>query len=136
MNRINDVKFNLCGQSVGDFVRRINTQDITFQPVYQIEVFAQGLFAPSSMVFDRNGDLIIGESGYIDGKAKVIRISEGRRDVLTEDIEAPITDLTYDKEDLYLKGKLYFSNGTATNSGVVGIESFTKYTCQRMFDLI
>lgn len=153
-------RFNLCRQTTDENARRIDPTDITLPPGYQIEAFVQGLNAPSTMIFDSNGDLIIGESGYVDGRARVLRISEGHVDVISEKFEAPLIGITFYNEDLYVshlgrvsvlkpdgsirniitglpsngdhynsnvainsEGKMFFGVGTATNSGVVGLDN-------------
>lgn len=163
-NTRGSVKLNICNQYSNETNRNLNPQDIILPPGYTIEVYAKGLDAPSSMDFTENGDLIIGESGYVSRKPAVLRLSDGRFDIITEDFETPITGITYRDGDIYVSqlgkvtvikpdgtmqniisglpsfgdywnsgvtfgadNKMYFGQGTATNSGVVGIDNTWTY---------
>lgn len=48
----------------GSRTRYLNSNDIVIENGYSIEVFAEGIDAPSSIPFTENGDLIIANSGY------------------------------------------------------------------------
>ena len=76
-----------------------------------------------------NGSFYIAEGGVLKG-GKIIRISKaGEKEVLIEDLPSlgdhhtngPVIHGVY----------LYFSQGTATNSGVVGVDNYKK-TCQQI----
>ncbi|MGB4438551.1 MAG: hypothetical protein WBJ13_04850, partial [Sedimentibacter sp.] len=141
--------------------RYLNPLDIYLLPGYTIEVFAQGLNAPVSMVFDENDDIIVGESGELDGNARVMRLTKDGYEVVAEGFNVPLTGVNILNEDIYVShdgvitvikadgarlnlltglptrgdyknsqvvfgpdGKMYFGIGSATNSGVVGMDNF------------
>jgi len=141
--------------------RYLNPLDIYLLPGYTIEVFAQGLNAPVSMVFDENDDIIVGESGELDGNARVMRLTEDGYEVVAEGFNVPLTGVNILNKDIYVShsgvvtvikadgtrrniltglpsmgdnknsqvvfgsdGKMYFGQGSATNSGVVGLDNF------------
>ena len=140
--------------------RYLNPLDIYLIPGYTIEVFAQGLNAPVSMVFDKNGNIIIGESGMIDGNARVMRLTEDNYEVVAKGFNVPLSGVNVLNGDIYVShkreitvikangtmqdlitglpsdgdftnsqvvfgpdGKMYFGQGSATNSGVVGLDN-------------
>lgn len=137
--------------------RNLNPLDIYVLPGYTVEVFAQGLNSPVSMVFDEDGSMIIGESGEIDGNARVMRLRNGSYEVVAEGFNVPLLGVNVLNGDKYVShkglitllredgkrnniisglpslgdfgngqvvfgpdGKIYFGQGSATNSGVVG----------------
>ncbi|MFA9423716.1 MAG: sorbosone dehydrogenase family protein [Sedimentibacter sp.] len=140
--------------------RYVNPLDIYLLPGYTIEVFAQGLNGPVSMVFDENGDIIVGESGEIDGNARVMRLTKDGYEIVAEGFNVPLTGVNILNGDIYVShsgvvtviktsgkiydlitglpsigdykntqvifgsdGKMYFGQGSATNSGVVGLDN-------------
>ena len=140
--------------------RRIDPSDIYVLPGYKVEVFAQGLNTPICMVFDENGDIIIGESGEVDGNARVMRLTNDVYEVVAEGFIVPLLGVNVLNGDIYVShkgvvsvikpdgtrqdiitglpsngdygnskvvfgpdGKLYFGQGSATNSGVVGLDN-------------
>lgn len=140
--------------------RNLNPNDISIPPGYQIDVYAQDLDTPFSMAFDDNGDLLIADSGVATGNAKVIRLREGRFEILAENFNPPMTGINFHSGNIYVshKGvisvissngdrqdiitglpsfgdysnnrvafgpdnKMYFGQGTATNSGIVGLDN-------------
>ncbi|MEL7647930.1 MAG: hypothetical protein AAGU76_07540 [Sedimentibacter sp.] len=82
--------------------RYLNPLDIYLLPGYTIEVFAQGLNAPVSMVFDENGDIIVGESGEIDGNARVMRLVENGYEVVAEGFNVPLRGVNILNKDIYV----------------------------------
>lgn len=141
--------------------RYLNPLDIHIMPGYTIEVFAQGLNAPVNMVFDDNGNILIAESGEIDGNARIIRITQNGYEVVAEGFNIPLTGVNYLNGNIYVShnrkitlirpdgtrqdlisglpstgdyknyqvifgtdGKMYFGQGSATNSGVVGLDNY------------
>ena len=151
--------------------RNINPSDISLPPGYNIEVFAQGLDLPVSMFFTENGDLIFAELGYTTGNPRILRLSEGRFDVVAENFNVPITGINYYDGVIYVSHsgfisvveldgtrrniilglpsngdynnnrvvigpdeKMYFGQGTATNSGVVGLDNDWVFTNPMVYD--
>jgi glucose/arabinose dehydrogenase len=141
--------------------RYLNPLQINLPPGYTIEVFAQGLDAPSCIDFDDNGDLFVGESGFISGKPAVLRLGESGFEMFADGFLAPLSGICCYDGMLYVShlgkittvnqegvkrdiisglpsygdhwnsnitfgddGKMYFGQGTATNSGVVGIDNY------------
>jgi glucose/arabinose dehydrogenase len=140
--------------------RYLNPSDINIAPGYKIEVFAQGLDSPISLLFTENGDMIIAESGLTSGNPRILQLVNGQFYVIAENFKIPITGINYLDDIIYvsnrgyvstvrqdgswsniIKGlpcngdyynnrvvfgpnnKMYFGVGTATNSGVVGLDN-------------
>jgi glucose/arabinose dehydrogenase len=132
---------------------------------YRVEVVLANLTYPTSIEFDDAGAMYIAEGGYIYGDeiapARILRVPpKGEAEVVADQLSAPITDLLWHGNRLYIShrgkisilesgsirdlvtglpsqgdhhnnqmtigpdGKLYFGQGVATNSGVVGLDSF------------
>ncbi len=145
--------------------RRLNPLDIYVLPGYTVEVFAQGLNSPVSMVFDEEGNIIVGESGEIDGNARVMRLANGNYEVVAEGFNVPLLGVNILNGDKYVShkgmvtlikengirqnlitglpsfgdygnglvefgpdGRMYFGQGPATNSGVVGPDNNWVFT--------
>ena len=141
--------------------RYVNPLDIYLLPGYSIEVFAQGLNGPVSMVFDKEGNIIVGESGETDGNPRVMRLTKDGYEVIAEGFNVPLTGVNVLNNDIYVSHsgavtviksngkrhdiltglpsigdykntkvvfgpdeKMYFGQGAATNSGVVGMDNF------------
>ncbi len=137
--------------------RYLNPDAIMIERGYKIEVFAEGLNSPSSILFTEEGELLIADSGYITGNPAVYRLVNGVFEMIADQFRAPITGMNSRRGDIYvshksmvtilredgsrqdiLRGlpsmgdhsnsrvafgadnKMYFGQGTATNSGVVG----------------
>lgn len=160
MNYYNHGSSDICRQSINDFERYVNPQDITISPQYSIEVYVQGLDAPVGMAFTDDGDIIIAESGYASGEAKVLRLSNEQIETIADGFDPPISGISYHAGDTYIThrgkitvlkyngtkqmlidglprqgdywacnvavgmdNKIYFGQGTQTNSGVVGSDN-------------
>lgn len=63
-----------CNESGSGTSRYINAEDINIAHGYKIELFAEGLNSPSSILFTDNGDLYIADSGYITGMPSISRL--------------------------------------------------------------
>jgi glucose/arabinose dehydrogenase len=137
--------------------RTLNPDDIAVPSKYRIEVFAEGLTAPISLVFTDTGDMLLADAGITDGNGKVLKRTPNGFVVIGEGFVPPLTGINYYRGDIYVShrgtitgvkpdgkrhdvlsglpswgdhhnnqvvfgpdGKMYFGQGTATNSGVVG----------------
>lgn len=137
--------------------RNLNPSDIYIQQGYQIQVFASGLNSPVSMVFDEDGAILIAESGLTDENPRILRLVDGRFEVIAQGFNVPISGINYLNGEIYVShrgyvtriqrtgekqhiiiglpsngdhfnspvtfspdNKLYFGQGTVTNSGIVG----------------
>lgn len=144
--------------------RYLNPQDINIERGYAIEVFAEGLDTPTSILFTDDGDMLIASSGYITGNPMVSRLKNGQFEVIADHFQVPLTGLTYRNGNIYVShrgtisvikkdgnsqdiitglpsngdysnsrvtfgadNKMYFGLGTATNSGVVGLDNIWVY---------
>jgi glucose/arabinose dehydrogenase len=136
---------------------------------YKAEVFMKDLIWPSSIEFDKNGNIYVAEAGYVYGDpfapAQILRItSKGDISRYAEGFNGPITDLLWHNNKLFVShkgkistvgsdgtvtdivtglpshgdhfnnemsvgpdGRIYFGQGTATNSGVVGLDNAYPY---------
>ncbi len=127
---------------------------------YQVEVFAEGMDTPISMVFDENDDLLVADSGYTTDEPKVLRVRNDTIEVVADNFTTPITGINQLEGHIYVShrgcmtvlnpdgsrndiisglpsfgdhinnrvefgpdNKIYFGQGTATNSGIVGIDN-------------
>lgn len=153
------MRLNICNQSDDLTGRYLNPNDIVIEQGYKIEVFAEGLNFPSSILFTEDGDLLIA-SGYIGGNPAVYRLNNGRFEIIADNFNMPLSGINYRNGNLYVshrgtvtvirndgtrqdilsglpsygdysnsridfgsEGKIYFGQGTATNSGVVGLDN-------------
>src|SRR3954471_3707915 len=89
---------------------------------YRVEVVARDLIYPTSVEFDRSGNLFIAEGGYVYGDAaapaRIWRVSQkGELAIIADQLNGPITDLLFFKDRLYVshKGKI----SVIENSGAV-----------------
>ena len=127
---------------------------------YEVEVFIEGLDAPSGMVFDDNGDLLIADSGISTDEPKVLRVSGENIEIVADNFNTPLSGINQLNGNIYVSHKgsisiirpdgsrndiinglpsngdytnnrvefsndnrIYFGQGTATNSGVVGLDN-------------
>ncbi|MFA9375275.1 MAG: sorbosone dehydrogenase family protein [Lachnotalea sp.] len=137
--------------------RYLDPSEIYIMKGYRIEVFIKGLNAPSSMVFDENGNILIADSGLATGNPSVLQLVNNKFEIIAENFNIPISGINYLNGVIYVSHrgfvtqvfkdgtrkniimglpsngdnynspvtfspdqKLYFGQGTVTNSGVVG----------------
>lgn len=154
------IKRNVSSQQINETTRYLNPSAINVSAGYAIEVFAQELDSPISMLFDEGGNMIIAESGLTSGNPRVLRLINGNFEVIADNFNVPITGINYLNGIFYVShrgvvskinrngerqniiaglpsngdyfnsrvvigsdNKLYFGQGTATNSGVVGLDN-------------
>lgn len=101
MEKVNLRAFNLDENVIE---RYINPNDFNLPAGYKIEVIAQGLDLPISMVF-KNDDLIIAESGMVSGNPRVIRLRNDQFEVLAEYFNSQITGINYIEDNIYVSHK-------------------------------
>lgn len=71
---------------------------------YKEEVVLKGLKDPTSIAIDNNEDMYIAEN--IDGKGRIIKYtSDGKYTVLVKKTSAPITNIAFHKDELYISQK-------------------------------
>jgi len=101
-----------------------NPGDIVLPEGYRIEVVATGLNSPTALAIGRDGGIYVAESGFLPGEeAQVLKVNP---DGTTAEVAPragdpfipPLLGLAVGPD-----GKLYFGQGTATNSGVVGLDN-------------
>lgn len=134
-----------------------NPDAITLPSGYKIDLFHGNLTAPINIMFSDNGDVLIADSGIVDGNGKVLRLTKQRITVVADGFNPPLTGINLYDGNLYVShrryitivrpdgtrqdiidglpsngdhqnnrvifgpdNKMYFGQGTATNSGVVG----------------
>lgn len=160
-----------CNLNEGNTKRYVNPSDINIVAGYNIEVFAQDIDSPISMIFTEDGDMLVAESGLTSLKPRVLKLVNDHFEVLVENFEVPITGINYKNGILYVSHKsfvsrifkdgtrqniiaglpsngdfknstvafgpdqkLYFGQGTTTNSGVVGNDNEWVYTFPLLCD--
>lgn len=164
-NKDSIIKLKACNQKVEEIVRYVNPSDIEISDAYTIEVFAEGLDSPSSMLFTEQGQMIIAESGLTSGNPRVLLQVDDHYEVIGQNFNVPITGINYWNGAIFVShrgaitvvnldgssanvisglpsngdyynnrvvfgsdNKLYFGQGTATNSGVVGTDNDWVFT--------
>lgn len=85
-----------------NFKRYVNPADVYIVPGYQIEVFAQDLESPSSIIFTDEGDLLVAESGYTSGNPRILKFMQDHFEVLYDDFNITITGINYRNGILYI----------------------------------
>ncbi|MCB2288525.1 PQQ-dependent sugar dehydrogenase [Clostridium sp. CS001] len=142
------------------YERKLNPSDIKLPLGYEIDVFAQDLDTPISMVFTDKGEMLVADAGVISGSGKVLRHTSDGFKIVAEGFNPPVTGINYLNGNIYVShrgyitivkpdgtkqdiisglpslgdhhnnqvvfgpdGKMYFGQGTATNSGVVGLDN-------------
>jgi glucose/arabinose dehydrogenase len=94
--------------SISVFARTLQPDDISIPNDYKIEVAVDGLSAPTMVVFDDQGRMLIAESGFDGGGSpKVTRIEkDGKKYVLTKDgvfaNEVPVTAVAFYQSKVYV----------------------------------
>jgi len=89
----------------GNGSRYINPMDITLERGYSIEVFAEGLDAPSSILFTEDGHMFISNSGLTNGNPSISELRNGRFEVIAEHFNVPLLGINYRKGDIYVSHK-------------------------------
>lgn len=150
-------KIHSCNDDGSMLERYLDPTDIYIIRGYGIEVFINNLNAPSSMIFDEDGNILISDSGKATGNPKILKLVNGQFETIADDFVTPISGINYLHGVLYVShrgyitkiykdgtrqniimglpsngdhvnspvafspdNKLYFGQGTVTNSGVVG----------------
>lgn len=145
---------------INNYMRNIDPMDIKVPAGYRVDVFAQGLDTPISMLFTDKGDILVADSGVISGNGKVLQLTHDGYKIIAEGFNPPVTGINYLNGDIYVShrgfitvikrdgtmedlvsglpswgdhhnnqvdfgpdGKMYFGQGTATNSAVVGLDN-------------
>jgi glucose/arabinose dehydrogenase len=126
---------NIGSQISGEIERYLNPSDINLPAGYQIEVYAQGLNSPSSILFTRDGDLIIADSGYITGRPSLLRLRNGEFEVFAENFNVPLTGINSLNDDIYVshRGAITVINRNGTRSDIItGLPSNGDYNNSRV----
>jgi len=112
-------------------VRNVNPSDIYIVYGYKIEVFAQGLDSPISMLFTEAGDMLVAESGYSTGNPRVLKLVNGNFEVIAEGFNVPLTGINYLDGVIYVSHSGYVSivkpDGTRKNI-IAGLPSKGDYS--------
>lgn len=153
----NENRIHSCNDDEIILERFLDPSDIYIVRGYGIEVFLSNLNAPSSMIFDEDGNIFIADSGLATGNPRILKMVDGQFETIAEDFVIPISGINYFNGVLYVShrgfvtrifkdgtrqniimglpsngdhvnspvafspdNKLYFGQGTVTNSGVVG----------------
>ncbi len=153
----NEMWINMCQQDGVMGTRYLNPNDINIAAGYKIEVFMEGLNAPSSIFFTDEGEMFLATSGYTDGNPTISHLVNDQLEVIADHFNVPLTGITYRSGDIYVAhrgmvtliredgsrsniitglpsygdysnsrvafgrdDKMYFGQGTLTNSGIVG----------------
>lgn len=112
-------------------VRYINTNDITIENGYKIEVFAEGLDAPGSIIFTTEGDLLITNSGYTSGNGAVLILRNGYFEVIADGFNMPLLGISYRNGLIYVAHKGYITTLRLDGSRqdiITGLPSYGDYS--------
>src|SRR5690625_614780 len=135
----------------------ITMEGVDIERGYKIEKIFDQMTTPINIIFTSNGDMLVADSGVVDGNGKVLKRTNNGFEVIADGFNAPLTGITEHEGLIYVAhrrfvtvldangnktniieglpsngdhhnnrvvfgpdGKMYFGQGTATNSGVVG----------------
>lgn len=115
--------------------RYLNPNDITIENGYKIEVFAEGLNTPTSMLFTEEGDLFIANSGYTTGKADISILRNGRFELYAEGFKAPLIGINYRNGGLYVSQKATITvikKDGSSQDIITGLPSYGDYSNSRV----
>ncbi|MBB2182900.1 hypothetical protein H0486_08425 [Lachnospiraceae bacterium MD1] len=119
--------------------RYLNPEDINLPPGFTIEVYAEGLNEPSSLLFTDEGEMIIATSGYIFGYPSVSRLVDGRLGLISNQFHIPLIGITYHNGDIYVahRGTVSVIRRDGTQEDIItGLPSFGDYSNSRVaFDI-
>lgn len=88
-------KIHSCNDEDTMFERHLDPTDIYILRGYGIEVFINNLDAPSSMVFDEDGNILISDSGKATGEPRILKSVNGQLETIAEDFVIPISGINY-----------------------------------------
>lgn len=114
-----------------DRARYLNPSDITIERGYTIEVFAEQLDAPSSILFTDSGDLLIVNSGYTSGNPSVSILNNGVFEVIADDFNFPLLGINYYEGLLYVSHRGVISTLTMDGNKqniLIGLPSYGDYS--------
>lgn len=116
-------------------VRYIDPNDIVIPKGYKIEVFAEGLNSPSSILFTKTGDLYIADTGYITGRSSIQKYVNGHFEIFAENFNVPLIGINSRENDIYVSHQGTISvikeDGTR-NDLIVGLPSYGDYSNSRV----
>lgn len=72
---------------------------------YIIDVFAEGLNTPTSILFTEEGELYIADSGYTSGHPTISRLVKDHFELFAENFNVPLTGISYHNGDIYISHK-------------------------------
>jgi glucose/arabinose dehydrogenase len=122
-------------QNMSNNRRYLNPQDINIGQGYTIEVFAEGLDSPSSIIFTDDGDLYIASSGYTTGNPTVSKMINGKFEVIADHFYVPLTGITYRNGDIYVshRGIISILKKDGSRQDILtGLPSFGDYSNSRV----
>lgn len=123
---------------ISDSERYVNPGDITIESGYSIEVFAEGLDAPGSILFTDDGELLLTNSGYTTGNASVSILRNGVFEIIADNFHMPLLGITYMHGEIYVahKGCITTIKLDGTRKDIItGLPSYGDYTnCRVDFD--
>jgi hypothetical protein len=83
-------------------IRKIHPDDIALPPGYKINVFGEGLTTPINLIMTDEGEMLVADAGVTSGNGKVLKLLNGRFEVIAEGFNPPLTGITYYKGDIYV----------------------------------
>ena len=98
----NALNLKTCNQSSEGTGRYLNPKDINIMPGYVIDVYAEGLNTPTSILFTDKNELYIADSGYTSGKPSISRLVNDYFELFAEDFNVPLTGISYHNGDIYM----------------------------------
>ena len=89
------IKLKVCNQNSEGTGRYLNPKDINIMPGYVIDVFAEGLNTPTSILFTKDGELYIADSGYTSGNPSISRLVNDHFELFADDFNVPLKGISY-----------------------------------------
>lgn len=129
------IKLNVCNQNSESTGRYLNPKDINIMPGYVIDVFAEGLNTPTSILFTEEGELYIADSGYTSGIPSISRLVNDHFELFADNFNVPLTGISYHNGDIYISHKSIIT--VIRRSGerqdiITGLPSFGDYSNSRV----
>ncbi len=82
--------------------RKVNPADIKLPPGYKIEVFAEELNTPISMIITDKGEMFVADAGVTSGSGKVLRLTKNGFRVIADGFNPPLTGINYYNGNIYV----------------------------------
>ncbi len=123
---VNRNRIHSCNDDDTMLERFLDPSDIYIIRGYGVEVFINNLDAPSSMVFDEEGNIFISDSGRATDHPRILKLVNGQFETIADDFVTPISGINYLHGILYVSHRGFitkiYKDGTRQNI-IMGLPS-------------